>query len=89
MKEVSKQGHRHLQWISNTGERRLARGCMIINQLPHCLTDVLNLDKDMGLGKTLSTLALICLSLDHNSGNGDKALPTLVVTTKSSTFCQS
>ncbi|KAH7077840.1 SNF2 family N-terminal domain-containing protein [Paraphoma chrysanthemicola] len=38
---------------------------------------------DMGLGKTLSILALICTSLDHDTGNEDPSLPTLVVTTKS------
>jgi hypothetical protein len=40
----------------------------------------------MGLGKTLSTLALICLSLDYDTSNEDASHPNLVVTTKSSKF---
>ncbi len=42
----------------------------------------------MGLGKTLSSLALICHSLDHMDGNpslgNDLARATLIVTPKSS-----
>ena len=38
----------------------------------------------MGLGKTLSTLGLICLSADSRTSDQDTAHTTLVVTTKSS-----
>ncbi|PVI01811.1 hypothetical protein DM02DRAFT_671025 [Periconia macrospinosa] len=38
---------------------------------------------DMGLGKTMSTLGLVCLSIDSENSNGISSQTTLVVTTKS------
>lgn len=49
--------------------------------------------KEMGLGKTLSTLALICWYLDaRDEGKIERAndcSPTLVIVPKSSKFCYS
>jgi SNF2 family DNA or RNA helicase len=67
----------------------LADVCQITSGLACCMTEELIIYQDMGLGKTLSTLALICSSLDHHTGNEDASLPTLVVTTKSSKSSQS
>jgi SNF2 family DNA or RNA helicase len=65
----------------------LADVCFI-NRLDPLRNRDTNSDQDMGLGKTLSTIALICSSLDHDSSTEDASLPTLVVTPKSSKSSQ-